>query len=91
MKAEAWIAFADAAGALWVAALRGLDDRRAVTDLPFAQLPQRPKCAVILRSGQRLTDAQVQETAAGRVAVQVAEPIDQAEWQGARLEVTARP
>lgn len=91
MKAEAWIAFSDDTGALWVAALRGADGRRAVTDLPFAQLPQRPECAVILRSGQRLTDVLVHATAAGSVAVQLAEPIDQAQWQGARLEVTARP
>lgn len=90
MNPEAWIAFADDAGALWVAALRGVDGQRAVTDLPLATLPQRPEWAVILRSGHRLTDVRLEQTAAGSVAVQLAQPIDPGQWQGARLEVTAR-
>lgn len=91
MNSGAWIEFADDAGALWVAALRGVDSQRAVTDLPLAQLPARPTFAVILRSGRQLSDVQLELGAAGSVAVRLAEPIDQDQWLGARLEVTSSP
>ncbi len=89
MKPASWIGFTDAAGALWIAALRGTGSLSAVTDLPTAALPQRPQGAVILRSGRRLSDVQLLAGATGAVEVAVAEPVAGDQWLGARLEVTA--
>lgn len=89
MTDPAWIAFADAAGPLWVAAVQAVDSRHAATDLPFEALPPKRQCTVILRSGKRLLDVTATESASGTVALTVAEAVEGEQWLGARLEVTA--
>lgn len=85
MSSPSWIHFADAQGQVWVAALRGVDERVGEAELPVLAAPFRSR--VVLRSGEVVTGVQLDFGPRQVVRVTLTRRVDVQEWAGARLEI----